>query len=440
MGIAVISTSGGASDITDLTGIDITGAVAGAVLVSDGSDVVDTVNVLIDDAASKVTFPATGASLESVPGITVLEAVTDLLQLLGGDGISIYVGPGDGDVAITGDNIVLVAATKVDVNANIDMSGFTITSLADGVDPTDAATVGQLVAYSIGLTAFKEPARFGTTADVPLSGLGVQAGGDWSVTLDDGDRIAVLNQAILSDNGIYVASAGSWNRAADFVNAYIVAGAYFEIKEGDTLADTIWMLATDDPIDPGVTDLTFIPMPTLNDLVAGYGLSKSGYTLSINLSAGSALISDAFGLRIDTTIVPRKGVPNTYTQQNTFSDNLIANGNFNSTYLAEFTGSITVPPETTKTAAYDVDLTANIVVPVDTTGGAVTISLPEFPPEGAEVEIVDVGGNALVDNITIDTYGATLINGAASTGIATNYGCVKIRAIGGNYFVVARAI
>jgi Collagen triple helix repeat (20 copies) len=62
-----------------------------------------------------------------------------------------------------------------------------------------------------GLGGWKTPCRLMTTANVTLSGLQTIDG----YNLLEGDRVLVRAQSSASKNGIYVASAGTWTRAAD---------------------------------------------------------------------------------------------------------------------------------------------------------------------------------------------------------------------------------
>lgn len=101
-------------------------------------------------------------------------------------------------------------------------------------------------------------ARFTTTGNINLTGLGTQAGGDWAGALTAGDIILAKDQTTGSQNGWYVAAAGAWARVtwAD-TSAEIKPGALTQVSEGATLADSIWMLTTDAPVTLGITALAF---------------------------------------------------------------------------------------------------------------------------------------------------------------------------------------
>ena len=107
--------------------------------------------------------------------------------------------------------------------------------------------------------AIKDPVRFTTTANITLSGLGTQAGGDWAGALTANDRVLVQKQSTGADNGWYAAAAGAWVRTDDAnTTGQVVAGALCAVSEGSTLGDTLWMLTTDGTITIGTTALTFV--------------------------------------------------------------------------------------------------------------------------------------------------------------------------------------
>lgn len=105
----------------------------------------------------------------------------------------------------------------------------------------------------------KLPARYTTTSNITLSGLGTQGNGDWPSALTVNNRILVKNQTIGSENGIYLAKSGSWVRADDFnADAEVISGVLVVVTEGTDLADSLWELSTDDPIVIDTTSLVFI--------------------------------------------------------------------------------------------------------------------------------------------------------------------------------------
>lgn len=106
----------------------------------------------------------------------------------------------------------------------------------------------------LGHTGIKQPARVATTANIVLSGLQTIDG----VVVVADDRVLVKNQTTASENGIWVADTGAWERAKDFNGAYdIVSGTMVRVNAGTQNADGLFVVTTADPITIGTTSLTF---------------------------------------------------------------------------------------------------------------------------------------------------------------------------------------
>lgn len=107
-------------------------------------------------------------------------------------------------------------------------------------------------------TDFKASVKATTTGNITLSGLGTQAGGDWSGSLTANDRVLVKDQGTASQNGIYTVSSGAWTRATDAdQNLEVTSGMMVTVEGGATLADTTWILTNDGAVIIGTTALTF---------------------------------------------------------------------------------------------------------------------------------------------------------------------------------------
>lgn len=123
---------------------------------------------------------------------------------------------------------------------------------------TTEAEVSALIAAEMNSRDSKQSALYTTTGNVNLSGLVTQAAGDWAAALAAGDRVLVKDQAAAKDNGLYIAAAGAWARAADAdASAEVTPGMLVTVESGATLADTVWELTTNGPIVLGTTALTF---------------------------------------------------------------------------------------------------------------------------------------------------------------------------------------
>ena len=151
----------------------------------------------------------------------------------------------------------LAAAT-----GNYAMGNNKITGLATPTADTDAANKGYVDAARAGLDV-KNSCRAATTANVATLAGGAPNTVD-GVSLALNDRVLVKNQTTGSQNGIYAVttlgtgSNGTWTRATDAdADAEVHAGLFTFVTEGSTLADTGWVLTTNDPITVGTTALAF---------------------------------------------------------------------------------------------------------------------------------------------------------------------------------------
>jgi hypothetical protein len=102
------------------------------------------------------------------------------------------------------------------------------------------------------LEDWKQSVRASTTADIALFGLQTVD----AVVLTVSDRVLVKNQAIPSENGVYLVSVGAWDRAADAVEGALSSGGAMVVEEG-TQAGRAYVLATANPIVVGTTDLVW---------------------------------------------------------------------------------------------------------------------------------------------------------------------------------------
>lgn len=101
---------------------------------------------------------------------------------------------------------------------------------------------------------WKTPVRTHTTGDIVLSGLQTLDG----ISVMEGDRVLVKDQVMTEQNGIYVASAGSWRRAPDMYLWPQFVAAVVAVQEGDSIADTVWVteVAVDGTV--GVTPVYWV--------------------------------------------------------------------------------------------------------------------------------------------------------------------------------------
>src|ERR1043166_9230673 len=102
------------------------------------------------------------------------------------------------------------------------------------------------------IVAIKAPVRVATTANINLNGLQTIDG----VLVVADDRVLVKDQTTHANNGIYIASAGTWSRAIDFDGAdEVVKGTLIYINDGNVNGGKSSYVTSDDPIIPGTSSL-----------------------------------------------------------------------------------------------------------------------------------------------------------------------------------------
>lgn len=197
--------------------------------------------------------------------------------------------------------------------ASVSFNSQRITGLADAVSATDAATLQQVQSAAAGIDA-KASVRFTTTANITLSGLSTQGGGDWGSALTSGDRILVKNQTTGAENGIYTCAAGSWPRATDCNSAtnYTPQAFVFVEESNTTLAGSQWKVSTSGVFVIGTTSITWAQFGTGTTYTADAngGLLLTGSAFSVKLPGSSGLVEDSTGLYVDSAIVVKKYATN----------------------------------------------------------------------------------------------------------------------------------
>ena len=168
---------------------------------------------------------------------------------------------------------------------NISTVTGTITTTPTG--DTDIANKGYVDSVAQGLDV-KASCVYSTTNNITLSGLAVQAGGDWVATLTAGDRILVKNQTLSQFNGIYVAASGTWARSSDMNTWAEVPSAFTFIESGTTLADTGWVCTANQGGTIDITPITWSQFSGAGSYLAGTGLTLTGNTFSITNTAVTA--------------------------------------------------------------------------------------------------------------------------------------------------------
>ncbi len=278
---------------------------------------------------------------------------------------------------------------------DVNHGGHRVTNVGNSVADSDAITQGQVNAIFAGRT-WKNACRFLTTANIALTGLGTQAGGDWGAALNAGDRIAVLNQTTASQNGIWVAAAGAWARSTDTITNAMT----FEVGDEGVTNQTVteWYLVTPMPVTPDTTPLSFASYSTAA-VQAGSGLTKTGNTL--------AAVVDGVTIDIVAGALHQK------------SGALVSGHRYSLV---------------SKTAAYTAALTDDVITG-DTTAAGFTITLPTavgIAGQKFTIKKIDAGANLL----TVATTSSQTIDGLASKVIGTPQQALDFVSDGANWLLI----
>lgn len=195
--------------------------------------------------------------------------------------------------AVTAFRLDQFAAPTADINLNSNK----ITGLSDPVSGQDAATKAYVDATASGLDV-KASVRCATTANIALSGLLTVDG----ITVVAGDRVLVKNQTTASANGLYIASASAWARAADCnAAAEVTSGLFAFVEAGTVNGSTGWILSTVNPITLGATALNFVQFSGAGTYLDGNGLSLTGSTFSVQTVNSARITVSGSGIDLATT-------------------------------------------------------------------------------------------------------------------------------------------
>jgi hypothetical protein len=170
--------------------------------------------------------------------------------------------------------------------------------------PTDAAhiaTKGYVDAARQGLDV-KQSVRVATTAPINLA-TDLEAGSTIDgVTLVAGNRVLVKDQSTATENGIYVAVAsGAASRSSDANGTAdtgeLKPGTFTFVEEGSTHSDKGFVVSTNGTITIGSTSIAWTQFSGAGSFTAGDGLSQSGNTINVNVTANrTAITADAIDI------------------------------------------------------------------------------------------------------------------------------------------------
>lgn len=202
--------------------------------------------------------------------------------------------------------MVLNATNLSLTNTPLDMGTQKITGLAEPTDTTDAATKEYVDAIAAGLE-WKTPATVASTANIDLT-TGTLLTID-TVTLTAGQRVLVKDQSDATENGVYAAAVGQWDRTTDADDPTELEHLTIFVEEGSANINKAFTCTSTD-ITIGVTDIDFVEIFS-SQLVAGDGLVLDGNV--IDVGAGDGIVVNTNDVAVASTVVQTN-------QTNTFED------------------------------------------------------------------------------------------------------------------------
>jgi len=343
----------------------------------------------------------------------------------------------DGDIAnATISTIKLATAGSASVPSSIvvrDGSGNFITNMitvqGTVTNPTDVATKAYVDAVAVLGLAPKEAVVVISTTDQPLLGLGVIDG----VALNNGDRVLLVGQTNPIENGIWIAQAGAWVRAADLPAGLPAGQAYVLVESGATFGGSSWVVT--DPAAVVDTDpLPFAEFSLPSDVTGanvgiGTGLvfrDKVGNVLNFKtLQEGTGIvITDNPNEIVIATTATSTNVSNTLVSRD-------LSGNFSAgTITAALNGNATTAT-TAVNATNAVNFSGALTGDVTGTQGATVVATV-----GGQTSASIASGTILANTSTSANIGNTIIRRNALGGFSADQISVVDTIISGSLTVM----
>jgi hypothetical protein len=278
-----------------------------------------------------------------------------------------------------------------------------ITGLGTPTADQDAATKAYVDSIAQGLDV-KGSCRAATTANITLSGAQTIDG----VAIIAGDRVLVKDQSTAANNGIYVAAASTWSRAADADTWNELVGAFTFVEEGTVNDNSGWVCTSPSGGTLGVTAVTWEQFSGAGQITAGAGLYKSGNTLNVGTASSSRIVVNSDDIDLATTGV----TASTYKSLTVDAYGRVTGGT-NPTTLAGF-GIV----DAYTSAQTDTLLSAKLNLSGGTMSGAIAMGANKITGLGTPTATTDAATKTYVDTglgLKLDLAGGTM-SGAIAMG------------------------
>ena len=312
------------------------------------------------------------------------------------------VNPGDAanKAYVDSQDALRLALTGGTMTGAIAMSTNKITGLGTPSADADAATKAYVDSVAQGIDA-KASCRAATTANITLSGAQTIDG----VAVIAGERVLVKNQSSAAENGIYVAAASTWSRAADANTWDELVAAYTFIENGTDNGSNGYICTIAPGGTLGTTPVTWAQFSGAGQITAGTGMSKTGNTLNVNTASSARIVVGADDIDLATTGV----VASTYKSVTVDSYGRVTAGT-NPTTLAGFgIGDAYTQTQT------DTLLAAKLSTTGGTMSGALAMGTNKITGLGDPTNPQDAATKSYIDTIFGSTTSAATSAAAAAS-------------------------
>jgi hypothetical protein len=386
---------GGTLAVTGATTFASSVAVTGAITATGG---------VVGNVAGNVTAVAGSSTFNDV-------VITGSLDMTAGSsatitGLSTPTDPSDAANKgyVDTQDALRLALTGGTLTGALAMSNNKVTGLGTPTADTDAATKAYVDSVAQGIDA-KASCRAATTANITLSGTQTIDG----VAVIAGDRVLVKDQSSAAENGIYVAAAGAWARAADANTWDELVSAFTFVEQGSTNGNNGYICTISAGGTLGVTAVTWAQFSGAGQINAGTGMSKTGNTLNVNTASSARIVVGADEIDLATTGV----VAGTYKSVTVDQWGRITAGT-NPNTLAGY--GIT---DAYTTAQVDSALALKLSLTGGTMSGAIAMGTNKITGMGDPTNPQDAATKNYIDTIFGSTASAAASASAAATS-ATN--------------------
>jgi hypothetical protein len=270
-----------------ITAADIANGTITSLQIADGTiasgDIADGAVTTTQIAAGTIT----NANISATAAIDLSKLATDPLDRANHTGTQLAATISDFDAQVQTSRLDQMAIPT----ATVDLGGQTLTSVATPTVASDAANKAYVDNVATGLDV-KESVRVAADTNVNIAAPGATIDG---VTMAPGERVLLMGQTDATENGIYdFTDAGTaMTRSSDSdTDAEVTSGMFAFVEEGNH-EDQGWILATDNPITLGTTDLQFTQFSGAGSVVGTSGrIAVTGNQVDIDAAyVGQATIT-----------------------------------------------------------------------------------------------------------------------------------------------------